>query len=156
MDIRDLLTDVPKASTFTFKSAHKRTKERSCKRGSNSRSQEECFHFTSSYKRKEELSSCENIFFNPGSWKPWEFSCNRLMVSSLGYKKTRNAQQMSHNRLIDGRSFKRPSGPGPSINYKKINLDRALIIFSFFFEETDGQSQEKKKELIVRPYGLFI
>lgn len=20
------------------------------------------------------------LFFNPGSWKPWEFSCNRLMA----------------------------------------------------------------------------
>lgn len=26
------------------------------------------------------------LFFNPGSWKPWEFSCNRLMAGPKAFE----------------------------------------------------------------------
>ena len=40
------------------------------------------------------------IFFNPGSWKPWEFSCNRLMVSPTDAKKEKSIKGCRHQPFL--------------------------------------------------------
>jgi hypothetical protein len=42
----------------------------------------------SPHKRRKEWAISVNdfLFFNPGSWKPWEFSCNRLMAGPKAFE----------------------------------------------------------------------
>ena len=40
------------------------------------------------------------FFFNPGSWKPWEFSCNRLMVSPTDAKKEKSIKGCRHQPFL--------------------------------------------------------
>ena len=98
------------------------------------------------------------IFFNPGSWKPLEFSCNRLMVSPTDAKKEKSIKGCRHqpflfliNSVCDGRDHA-VTGKLPSQGFHFLfnnclaSLHTHLLSFLIFFHLRRRKRDERRKE----------